>query len=157
MKTEFKVKELTHEELVDFISTATYGDNSFEILVPEEYAHLKKQGPCDCWEDKIANVLENGGKIDVVDCEDDGYEEGEQQLFQNNAYPLKHHLEKYESYDGDVLYRPTYRIGLDDILNAFSTEEGYGYAKELLVDEEGDFYTAWNLLQLVIFGEVVYG
>lgn len=63
-----------------------------------------------------------------------------------------HHLEEYNGY-----YHPAYRVGLEEILEGCSTDEGYEYAKELFLDEDGDFFTAYNLLQIIIFGEVVYG
>ena len=148
MKTEIIVTKLTKDDLSNIISTATYGDDSFDILVPDEYKELKTRGgnENDCWEDKLANVLLSGGKIDIVDMEDE-YDDAGARL-----EPKVHHLEEY-----DECYYPAYRVGLEDFLEGCSTEEGYGYAKELLVDEEGDFYTASNLIQIIIFGEVVYG
>lgn len=29
--------------------------------------------------------------------------------------------------------------------------------KEILVDETGDFYTAYNLMQMILFEELIYG
>lgn len=149
MKVEYKITELDHENLVDFLSTATYGDNTFEIFIPEEFKELRDQGEGDCWEDKLANVLLAGGKLDIVDRDDDEITHDEVATF--------HHLEKYTDGFENFVYYPAYRIGLEDIIKAAQTDEGYRYAKELWIDEMGDFYTAWNLLQLVIFGEVVYG
>ena len=157
MKVEYKITELDHENLVDFLSTATYGDNTFEIFTPEEFKELRDQGEGDCWEDKLANVLLAGGKLDIVDRGDDEIMPDEVANFQP-LYPKHfHHLEKYTDGFENCVYYPVYRIGLEDIIEAAQTDEGYRYAKELWIDEMGDFYTAWNLLQLVIFGEVVYG
>ncbi len=157
MKVEHKIVELDHEDLVNLLSTATYGDNSFDIFVPEEFRELKKCGDDDTWEGRLANVLLNGGKIDIVDKVDDElYEEDVESFHSDN--PKFHHLEEYkDSWEDQNLYFPCYRIGYEDILNACASEQGYPYAKELLEDEEGDFYTAWNLLQIILFGEVVYG
>lgn len=148
MKTEIKVTQLTKDDLCNIISTATYGDNSFDILVPDEYQKLKTLGgnEDDCWEDKLANVLLNGGKIDIVDMGDE-YGDADVRL-----EPKVHHLEEYNE-----CYYPAYRVGLEEFLEGCSTDEGYEYAKELLIDEDGDFFTAYNLIQIIIFGEVVYG
>ena len=96
-------------------------------------------------------------KLDIVDRGDDEIMPDEVATFQP-FYPKHfHHLEKYTDGFENSVYYPVYRIGLEDIIEAAQTDEGYRYAKELWIDEMGDFYTAWNLLQLVIFGEVVYG
>lgn len=148
MEREIKITQLTKDELSNLISTATYGDNSFDILVPKEYLELKTLGgnEDDCWEDELTNVLLNGGKIDIIDMEDE-YDDA------NARVESKvHHLEEYNGY-----YHPAYRVGLEEILEGCSTDEGCEYAKELFLDEDGDFFTAYNLLQIIIFGEVVYG
>lgn len=148
MERENKITQLTKDELSSLISTATYGDNTFDILVPKEYRELKTLGgnEDDCWEDELANVLLNGGKIDIIDMEDE-YDDA------NARVESKvHHLEEYNGY-----YHPAYRVGLEEILEGCSTDEGYEYAKELFLDEDGDFFTAYNLLQIIIFGEVIYG
>lgn len=130
METKIRVTSLTHDELVDFLSTALYGCDNFEVEVaqagpgPELYEECKKKmGDAFCWEDGLAEVLLGGGCLEVIDL-----------------------------YDGDEMYY----IDYTNILNGFSTPEGYKYAEELF-DGDGDFFTAWNLLQIIIFGEVIYG
>ena len=90
-----------------------------------------------CYEDKLAAILENGGTIAAIDVEEYEYGDydGEEPTKENHVYP----------------------ITMQTLLDACSTEEGYSYAKRLLVDEEGDLYDAWNIIQIAMFGEVIYG
>ena len=90
------------------------------------------------WEDKLAEILERGGTLTVIDYEDydnDNDYNGEEPNKGKGIHPLT----------------------LKKLLDACSTTEGYKYAKTLLVDEDGDFYDAWNIIQIAMFGEVVYG
>ena len=51
----------------------------------------------------------------------------------------------------------TYYVTLDHIKSAVGSSEGLPYAIEVLVNENGDMYDAWNILQIAMFGEVIYG
>ena len=140
MKTKKTITEITHDDLVDILSTALYGcdflgadyDSEFYDALPDE----KKEG--DCYEDKMADILLNGGKIRVVDF----YAEGE--VYGNG---------KLDKNDENGIYFLT----LEDFIKAMESEEGWKYAEELLINEDGDYFTANNLLQIAMFGEVVYG
>ena len=147
METKIKVTSLTHDELVDFLSTALYGCENFGVSVAWDSKHLYKKckedmGKAFCWEDGLAEVLLGGGKLDVTDY----YAEEDPDTFvvTDTAVSCDE--------DGNVLHRIDYK----NVLNGFSTPEGYKYAEELF-DGDGDFFTAWNLLQIIIFGEVIYG
>ena len=146
MKTKIQVIELTHEEIVNIFSTANYNNSSLEISYADSMDDLAREvkkkwndthGDTMCYEDKLAAILENGGTIAAIDVEE--YE--------------------YGDYDGE---EPTkdkgiHPLTLMKLLDACSTTEGYKYAKTLLVDEDGDFYDAWNIIQIAMFGEVIYG
>ena len=72
MKTEIKVTNIEHEELVDLLSTALYGSTWFDASYDKKvYESLtKKTG--ECFEDKLADMLLNGHKIAIIDLEADG-------------------------------------------------------------------------------------
>ena len=146
MKTKNKVIELTHEEIVNIFSTANYNNISLELSYADSMDDLAREvkkkwndthGDTMCYEDKLAAILENGGTIAAIDVEEYEYGDydGEEPTKENHVYP----------------------ITMQTLLDACSTEEGYSYAKRLLVDEEGDLYDAWNIIQIAMFGEVVYG
>lgn len=146
MKTKNQVIELTHEEIVNIFSTANYNNSSLELSYADSMDDLAREvkkkwndthGDTMCYEDKLAAILENGGTIAAIDVEEYEYGDydGEEPTKENHVYP----------------------ITMQTLLGACSTEEGYSYAKRLLVDEEGDLYDAWNIIQIAMFGEVVYG
>lgn len=146
MKTKIQVIELTHEEIVNILSTASYDNYLLELSYADSMDDLAREvkkkwnethGDTMCYEDKLAAILENGGTIVAVDKEE--YE--------------------YGSYEGEEPNKDKgiHPLTLKKLLDACSTTEGYKYAKTLLVDEDGDFYDAWNIIQIAMFGEVVYG
>ena len=61
---------LKGENLVDLLSTAFYGNSWFSCEVDDKWKYLIKSSS-ECREDKWADVLKGGGKITVVDWEDD--------------------------------------------------------------------------------------
>ncbi len=136
-----QITEVTHEQLVDLFSTGLSGceflgadyDRNFYDAIPDD----KREG--DCFEDHLADVILNGGKITLIDYEAEG-----------EVYSKAGKLDD----DGETV---NYSIGLQEILEGCSTEEGLSCAVELWLDGEGDYYTANNLLQVIMFGEVVYG
>lgn len=142
---EIKVTSFNHEDLVNILSTALYGCDYLSAdyeqtdyeFVPED----QREG--DCYEDKMADILLNGSPIYVTDY----YAEGE------SMGKLPFRLDADDPADGPV----TYQVYIKDFYKGASTKEGMGYATELLIKEEGDYYTANNLLQIILFGEVVYG
>lgn len=151
MEKEIKVTSLTHEELVNLFSTALYGDNTFCIDVPSRFEDLWVG---ECFEDKIANVLLHGGRIKLRDNYSANADD-DVEVYGNGTDIIVE--TKSEELLDNLCYYAYYSISLDSILAACSTSEGYRLASELFIDEDGDFYTAYNLLQLIVFGEVVYG
>ena len=146
METKIEVTSLTHEDLVDFLSTALYGCDNFEVGVASNSKHLynkckEEMGEAFCWEDGLAEVLLGGGELEVTDY----YAEEDPETFVAKGTAVSC------DEDGNV----THRINYEDVLKGCSL--GYKYAEELFINEGGDYYTAWNLLQLVVFGELIYG
>ena len=137
MKTKIMVTALSHDDLVDILSTGLYGSSWFEADYDRKiYDSLKKkQG--DCFEDALADMLLAGHKITFIDY----YAEGES------------YSNKCIGFDKDAAI---YEVNLKDFLKVASTKEGYELITEIL-DGDGDFYTGDSFLQRVVFGEEVYG
>ena len=67
MKADITINkvDIAHDDLVTLFSDALYGDYTFDVYVDEKNKPLK-EGEGDCYEDKLANVLQNGGYICVT-------------------------------------------------------------------------------------------
>jgi hypothetical protein len=128
------IKEiLTHEFLSDWLSTATYGSFWCEcqthVDTPDDVYEQAKENN-ECTEDVWADVLLNGGALNVVD------------------------VEEYED-DEDTAQ---HKVTLTDIENAIPMfAVNYPSQWGAIMDETMDLIDADALLQFVIFGELVYG
>lgn len=137
MKTEIKVTELTHEELVDLLSTALYGSNWFEASYDSKVYKSLTETEGDCFEDALADMLLAGHKIKITDY----YAEGES------------YSKRCVGFDGEDA---EYEVTLKDFLRTASTKSGFKLVEEVL-DGDGDFWTADAFLQRVVFGKEIYG
>lgn len=147
MKATINIKDISHEDLVDFFSTALYGSTNFYGHLLHEYAHL--EGDERIYEDKIANVLLKGGKFSVVDMEADESVNG----------PAKG-VEARVIEDGQVEYTFDLEAVKKGLKRAFTDTKGGGFPailNLLLDDGTFDATDADNLLQMIVFGEIVYG
>lgn len=144
MKTRITVTELSHEDLVDILSTALYGCDYLQVDYDrktwEGIPADKKEG--DCYEDHLADMLLNGHYITITDL----YAEG--QIYGLRKHPVPASVDE----EGNV----TYCLSLEDLLWACSSPRGYKLVTETL-SGEGDYFTANNLLQIALFGEEIYG
>lgn len=144
MKTRITVTELSHEDLVDILSTALYGCDYLQVdydrKVWEAIPSEKKEG--DCFEDRLADMLLNGHYIAITDLY------AERQIYGLRKHPVP------ASVDEEV--NVTYCLSLEDLLWACSSPRGYKLVTETL-SGEGDYFTANNLLQIALFGEEIYG
>lgn len=174
---KYKDIQLEHDDLVTIISDGTYGSNDIRILIPVSSKELYKsfENADDCWEDMLAKILLNGGKIHMVDmlseeeldnwkaegntglaiaCIDVELDPYSQML---NERIKQKRIEAGEDVEKDPKYGcVVYEVGIDDFNRAASSEEG-NRLMDIFENEEDDFYTGWNFLQLVMFGEVIYG
>lgn len=163
MQTEIKVTSLTHDELVDIFSGATYGNNMMSIGVANdphtiEVLAFVVNDPninTQCREDLWAEVLLNGGSICVVDTESGA--EDEDDAFEN-AYHGEAHNVGFTELNGwcGTYGATTYDINLEEFLRGCSKEDAYELLREVL-DDGGDMWTAYNLMQIITFGEEIYG
>jgi hypothetical protein len=141
MKSQVKVTvtEFEHEELVDILSTALCGSTWFGAGYDKDKYNAIKEKHGDCFEDKLADMLLAGHKIEITDYEAEG------EKYSNRFV-------RFEGRYDDAVYE----VGLEDFLKTASTKEGYKLVEEVL-SGDGDYYTADAFLQRVVFGEEVYG
>ena len=134
MDVTVKILKLNLEELSDIISTAFYGNDYMAVDYEGNPSTFH-----DCFEDNVAQVLLDGGTILVTDqAQLDGDTYGD--------------LPKYVDNDGYI----TYKVTLEDILKGASTFECLEMIQSIL-NGDGDMYTGWNLFQLIVFGDLIYG
>lgn len=133
---DITIKNITRDQLVDLFTTATYGSSWLGIKTLKNERHLDEQLSPEyleerCIEEKWADRLLAGGSIVCIDYED-------------------------EDEDGKPV---RYVLSLDDIKNGL-TKAAMGEAVRDWADwieEQHDYYTCNNLMQVCIFGEVIYG
>ena len=130
-----KEQFLTKENLVNILSDATYGNSYVSIKRPSQLCEQikldmgKDKYEALCIEDLWAEILLRGGKLCIVDLEDEDD-------FGNCTEKL---------------------AGLEDFGTAFEKwrdERPQDYAD--FCTGHGDFYTGWSFIQYVQFGRVVY-
>ena len=137
MKTEIKVTELEHDELVDLLSTALYGSTWFDASYDKGIYEKLEKTHGECFEDKLADMLLNGHTITIVDLEAEG----------------ESYSKKFVKFESECA---VYEVKLNDFLEVASTHKGFRLLEDVL-SGEGDYYTADAFLQRVVFGEEVYG
>lgn len=137
MKTKITVTELTHDDLVNLLSTALYGSTWFEASYNEIVYRSLSKTEGECFEDALADMLLNGHKITITDYEAEG----------------EKYSNKFVRFVGDAA---EYEVSLKDFLNTASTKRGFKLVEEVL-SGDGDFWTADSFLQRVVFGEEIYG
>lgn len=124
------LENITHENLVDLLCTATYGNDWLVIktLKSERFMDDEvEQSVKDDWclEDKWANRLLKGGHIVCLDYEDE----------------------------------VRYELTLDDIKKGLEKARDGEAVRDWadFCDENDDYFTCNNLVQVCMFGEVIYG
>lgn len=146
MRTRTIVYELTRAELVNLFSTALYADLIFSV----EYDH-NVEG--DCIEDKIATNLINGNSIKITD----NYSKDGDDAMGN----LPHEIDE----DGQIVYELkliNIFTAIQNILDCDKTDEETRELKDSVrelasgEDCDWDYCQANNLLQYILFGEIVY-
>ena len=130
------IKDFTtdHENLVNLLSVATYG-NYWPVI--KAFKSDKEKGlfdDCECREDKWAKALMHGKGVVVYDC----YEMDSE--LNDDEEPTKHYLTMDNVRKGLELMRDEYPRHYAD-----------------LMEEEDDAITGDVWLQLAVFGELVYG
>lgn len=128
MKFTFKITELTHRELTDFLCTALFQSfwaNVDYDVKDEEGIEIESQYETATYEEAIASILLNGKTITIIDDE----EEKEYKL------DLKMIINAF---------------------NKVAKSEDYRHHVWNIINEEYDFNDADIVLQFAIFGEEMY-
>lgn len=159
MEMKFVITGLSHQDLVNLFSTATYGNDNIEVIYPDEeqsgqYGYLVDE----CYEDRIAKALLKGASIKVVDlaCDPESCKDGVQFYGVAGLNWVARGYRRRSTKSGKI-YWPMYCINLKTLIQGLNHIDAAPYVQELFVDEEGDMFTAYNLLQLAVFGEIIYG
>ena len=139
MKLKFKVTELSHEDIVEILSSACYANEYMSIRYNKNLLKDVTRQGSDCLEDRAADLLLAGKHIYVIDWDAKG-----------QAYGDLPHSEL----EDDVL---KYRVTLEDFINGMNTEEAVPYVYQLYEDGVLTSYSAYMLLQIIVFGEEIYG
>lgn len=150
MKTKTIITEVTHDDLVNLFSGATYGSEWLSIGTPcgASDGLLTED---DCREDAWAKVILAGKHLFFYDyyAEDDADFNGD----------LPHKWTK----NGDGIGRMRYDFTLEDIEKGIAKcLDNGGWEAECANDlinnpENLDLYEAEAIMQVIVFGEVVYG
>lgn len=167
MKAKFEITEFDKQTLSALLEIASYGNSSmFDYDLTPEASNVA-EGEYYC--DKAADALLKGKSIYIYDnsCYEDGYGKDEDLPFYGTAgtnwvRTFRHKLE-YQAWNGSMVtcYVPGYEITLETLikgLNASKDSSKGSVIKTLLDDEfEGDVYDAYNLFQIAVYGEIIYG
>lgn len=154
---ETKVTSLSKDDLINLFATATYGSEAIEVTI---HPHSKKLAIGDNKDEKIANVLLKGGDIEITDLyseEPKGNADhyGSNHIFVHwKAFEVDKHFSEEQGKWGHMVYT----INMQNILRGINkSQAAKDYAHTLFETKDGDYYTAYNLIQLIVFGEEVYG
>ena len=147
MERNVTISNITHEDLVNLFSTATYGSSWLCICKKDNVSDLEKED--DCREDVWAKALLNGRSIEVRDYYAEGSTYGD----------LPHHV------DNDDCECGVYTLTLKDVIKglekcASHKEEWVRKCFNDLCDEDSvdlDLPEAECLMQVIVFGEEIYG
>lgn len=143
MKTKTTIVEITHEDLVDLFSTATYG-SSWLIIQARCCWDLAKDG--DCREDVWAKVLLAGKKIVVWDEYAEGVVYGS----------LSHEIDSDDESVGYFITLEDIKTGIQKCLDS-DTEYLRDCANDLIKgDGSLDLPEAEAIMQVIMFGEYIY-
>ena len=148
MKTKTIITEINHDDLVNLFSTATYGSSFFDVVKKKkDYYGTELEDENDCCEDTWAKILLAGKPVYVLDY----YSE-------ECAYGNLPH--EWDEKRGAMRYT----VNLDDIKKGLqkALDNGDWDAKcafDLINDDacDLDLTEAENLLQIITFGEAIYG
>lgn len=150
MKAEFKITEITHDELVNLLSCATDGSNWLGLnYYQDDYDALseeQKTGGC-AGVDSMADLLLAGKSVELIDA----YCMGKDEFYGT----LPHRYDE----DGDMRYTVTLEDIKRGIEKAFKDDYLRACLYDLINDDACnlDGIEADNLIQCILFGEIIYG
>lgn len=132
------IDNISKETLVDFFSTATYGSSWLDITTLKAERHLDDKFSEEylenrCREEKWADRLLNGGHIVCIDW--------------------------YAAEDNEEGNPTRYKIDLNTLKERLKLARDKEAVRDWsdFVSEKEDYFTSNNLMQVVMFNEVIYG
>lgn len=156
MKTQTIISELTHDDLVNLFSTSLYGSSYLSSNYEDDVKVDKNDD--DCYEDVLAKILLNGGKVKITDYYAEGCDYGNL---------------PYEMDEDDNI---TYDVTLEDIKKGLAqaangtfnsqsedfVEDERRFARKAFdsfLSEACDFDLTYAdcLMQIILFNEIIYG
>lgn len=150
MKIKSKIEDITHNDLVNLIATATF--ESIWLSFQYDKSRCRNLEDGDCSEDIAAKILLDGGTIEFID----DYAEDPADVYSKTGY-----------FETDAaIYPVTFtdiKRGLERALNGNFKDSSY-YENTIaekvlsLCEEESDFDNedAEMLMQIILFNEIVY-
>lgn len=163
MKTEVTITDITQEDLVNLLSSALYGSNYLSADYEESVEHDEE----DCYEDIMAKILLNGGKILITDgyaengevygflpCRVDEDEDGITTTYFVTLPAIVSGLMRAANGTFNVGENDDYCPDWQDKNKAFAWRSFNAFAYD---DTEWDLTTADCLMQIILFNEIVYG
>lgn len=165
MKTKTTITEISHEDLVELLSTATYGSNWLGIRRKVgDYKGTDLESGDDCLEDTWAKILLAGKYVYAYDF----YAEDEEDFYGK----LPHTWKEEENAMRYEVTMENIKRGLQKCLDgtfksAYTEKENIAReraymrkcAMSFIEYEDGDFdiTQAETLMQVILFGEEIYG
>lgn len=153
MKTKVIISDLTHEDLVELLSTSLYGSQwlGCDYRVGDNMETVKFEEGDTCFEDKAARCLLQGKYIEIFDR----YAEDESEDYDS---PLEHYWDKEEEC---MVYKVTLKdikYGMERMLEQ---EKGWGLecATNFVKNEywSFDLTQAECIIQHILWGKEIYG
>lgn len=160
MKIKTTIESITHDDLVELFSAALYGSDIFGVDYDAEvYNQCPDKKSDDCLEDKVARILLNDGSITISDC----YAEDEDDFYGE----LRHEYDSSYQHMDYIVNIQDIKKGLAKCASGdFEVNDGFDNEKQYiskcfndLLACEGnlDLFEAQNLLQIILFGKLIYG
>lgn len=148
MKIEVEISELTHEDIVNLFSAATYGNDWLGISIPKEYREAPYLKDIETLENKYAAILLHDGQLHACDY----YAEDADDVFGDIlAY-------KYDRRSGCMKYSFNLADVEKGLEKAFKDSCAREYVMHLMDEpEQLDLNEADILMQYIMFGEQIYG
>ena len=142
MKTQTTISGITHEDLVNLLSTATYGSDWLSV------EHIAAITDYETFEDGLAEELLSGASIRFCD-----YNAEDKDDFYGN---LPHKWNKKNECMCYIVTLKDIEIGIAKAIDNGGFENEC--AQNLIhVPENFDLYEAEAIMQMIVFGELIYG
>ena len=162
MKTKTTITEITHDDLVNLLSTATCGSSWLETWTPAEIREKLGIEPGDCREDIQAKALLSHEVIVATDNYAEGEKYGEHLSTiedpDDEGSPVNYYLVLDHIKDGiAAALDGTFKANDDAEIDFAAT-----CARQFIEDCRGfcsdfDITAADALMQIIMFNEIIYG